>query len=160
MNQPMGIVRALRLLLIWFIAGNMWDAAALTLWADSSDSYRVAVLSGYQHAVGWLFVAAMVLLVPLAAVNISLYADASSRTAARMAALGAMLGALLWIGLAYIAKDGTGLQTIRIIYLRSGLEAMAFAILVSAAVNDDLKQLRKITPEDFGESNRVDLGKQ
>lgn len=156
MYQPMGLVRALRLLLVWYTVGSMWDTAALSLWGAGSHSYRLASMTGYPEVVGWLFIVAIALMIPFAAVNLSVQADSANRSAARLAALGAMTAALLWVGMAYTGRHAE-LGMLRISYLRSALEAVLFAILIGATVNDQLKRSACLTTADFGESNRVDL---
>lgn len=156
MYSPMGLVRALRILITWFIIGSMWDTASLSLWGQGSHSSLMASMTGYPQVVGWALILSMAMMVPFLAVNLSIQPDAANRVAARMAATGAMIAALLWVGMVYVGRNAD-LGMLRISYIRSAFEAIAFAILIGATINDELKQRSCLTPADFGESNRVEL---
>lgn len=156
MHAPIGVIRALRLVFVWLIAGNIFDSAALILWAKNSDTLRLATMTNHPQTIGWLFLLCLALLIPLGASTLSLSGSGVSRFCAILATAGAMVAALMWAGLAFVGKNAD-LNAVQLLHIKNAIEAMVFSVIISATVNDGLRCSRNIKHADFGDSNKIDL---
>lgn len=162
MTHDRHIILVMRALCTWFLIGAMWDSGSLILWAPASDAHALARVTGYAKWVGWAFLACSLALVPMLVSNITPRSSFAVRGVAVLAASVAVCAAIMWIGLVYVghyaADQDRALLIIRLLYLRNSAEALAFALLVSATVNAELRVARGVRRCDFGQSNRVGLG--
>lgn len=147
--------RMTRVVLLLAVIKIMMDSANLTMFAQNSDSFRLASMLADHRLVGYSFYACCATLVPLMVENI-VGRRLFDRNLAFIACTGSMGGCILYIACAY-AGQNTDLMEIRITYCTGAMICALLALSIAATVNEKMKIEMHLNRGQFGDSNRMEL---
>ena len=118
---------------VYKVFDDAWDMAALALGAPGSASHAVGAAPGYVREIGLAYLVTMGLMLPAMASYLVPHWP-PARWPAKLAMLGIISAALLWIAQWYITRN-TDLDVIRAVYLRRTVTSVATTLYLGAVLN-------------------------
>lgn len=155
MDGTRNTYRMTRVVLLLAVIKIMMDSANLTMFAQNSDSFRLASMLADHRLVGAAFYVCCAMLVPLMVENI-VGRRLFDRNIAFIACTGSMGGCILYIACAY-AGQNAALTEIRIVYCTGAMICALLSLSIAATVNEKMKNEMHLNRSQFGDSNRVEL---
>lgn len=128
-----GLLRVGIALSVFKVFDDAWDVSALVFGAPHSASYQIAAAAGYVTEIGWAYRACMAMMLPAMLAQL-LPGWEPTRWAAKLAMLGIVLAAVLWIAQWYLTRH-TELDVIRAVYLRRTITSMSTALFLGVVLN-------------------------
>lgn len=137
------------------IASNMYDSATMGLWLPHSMRYIVADLTDVRVYLSISFLVCVAAYLPFMLAQ--LRQRPAPRWSAWLVCAASFAAALMWIGSAFVARVAE-LDMLRFQYIRQGVEACVFMLVIAASHNEAIKNQHGLNHMRCGNgSNRVAL---
>jgi len=148
--------RALYAFAAYQIASNMYDSATMGLWLPHSVQYIIADITGVRVYLSVCFLVCCAAYLPFLLAQ--LRPHIAPRWSVLLVCAASFAAALMWIGSAFVSRDDE-LDMLRFEYIRQGIEACVFMLVIAANRNDARKHKHGLNHmrRERGSNNRVAL---